>query len=138
MEDLKTSECSCETCIQMCYRPCWGTPDEIQKIIDEGFGNKLMLDYWMDWNNGDIFLLCGAMVGYEGKTAPYWPKGRCAFLTKNNECEVHTIKPFEGRVGSCNSEIKDEWKEIRHKIALEWNSEYGKEIIEKWKNKVGF
>ena len=31
----------------MCkYRPCWGTPEELEKIIEAGFSNRLMMDYW--------------------------------------------------------------------------------------------
>lgn len=110
-----------------------------KKIIDSGFGNKLMLDYWMDWIDGDLYLLCGALVGHEGKKAPYWPRGKCSFLTKENRCETHHLKPLEGRMTSCNNKILDEsWKEIRHKIALEWDTEFGKNLIKKWKIDVGF
>ena len=130
--ELIESECNCNKCIEMCYRPCWGKPEELQKIIDEGFSDKLMLDYWIG-QDGDLYLLCGALVGYEGKKAPYWPHGKCTFL-KEDRCEIQIIKPFEGKMASCNNKITaEEWKSIRHGIALEWQSEKGKQILNDWK-----
>lgn len=41
-------ECKgCTTGIKMCYhRPCMGTPEEFEAIIDAGFGDKLRIDFW--------------------------------------------------------------------------------------------
>lgn len=37
----------CEKGISMCYtRPCMGTPEEFEAIIDAGFANKLRIDHW--------------------------------------------------------------------------------------------
>jgi hypothetical protein len=37
----------CKAGIEMCYtRPCMGTPEEFEKIIDAGFAEKLRVDFW--------------------------------------------------------------------------------------------
>ena len=42
-------ECTgCKAGIDMCKkaRPCFGTPEEFDKIIDAGYADKLRIDYW--------------------------------------------------------------------------------------------
>lgn len=41
-------ECTgCEKGVSMCHnRPCFGSPEEFDKIIDAGFADKLRIDYW--------------------------------------------------------------------------------------------
>ena len=39
---------NCINGIKMCHhRPCFGTPEEFEKIIDAGFAEKLRIDYWI-------------------------------------------------------------------------------------------
>lgn len=104
------SSCSCPKCVKMCEgRPCWGTPAEIQKIIDAGHGNRLMLDWWENASADEIRIVAPAIVGYEGKKAPYWPMGRCAFLNEKSLCDLHDLglKPLEGRAASCKDQAED-------------------------------
>ena len=58
-------ECTgCQAGIRMCYnRPCMGTPEEFNKIIDAGFANNLHLDYYVRSNDegGDIEMLTGSI-----------------------------------------------------------------------------
>lgn len=42
------SECSCDECRLMCQAPCCGTPEEMQSLIDAGYGNRLMHDNWTE------------------------------------------------------------------------------------------
>lgn len=41
-------ECTgCSNGVAMCHnRPCFGSPEEFEKIIDAGFADKLRIDYW--------------------------------------------------------------------------------------------
>lgn len=100
LTDFKESVCQCDTCVSMCERrPCWPLPDEAQKLIEAGYGPRLMRDWWCRWPD-DVVILSPAIVGEEGKYAPVWPTGRCTFLTDNKKCELHDkgLKPFEGHV----------------------------------------
>lgn len=47
-EESKTPSCyGCVKGIRMCYtRPCWGTPEEFDKIIDAGFSHLMQLDFY--------------------------------------------------------------------------------------------
>jgi len=44
----KGIECTgCASGVKMCHnRPCLGTPEEFEAIIDAGYAEKLRLDYW--------------------------------------------------------------------------------------------
>jgi hypothetical protein len=105
-------------------RPCWGTPEEIKKIIDAGFRTRLMKDYWDGTRETDykhVFMLSPAIVGYENSDAPPEPRGKCTFLTKDNKCELHDLglKPYEGRVSCCKVSHKTN---VHKECALSWNN----------------
>lgn len=121
---VPTSACTCPACVSMCERrPCWGTPAEMDAIAAAGFGDRLMEDYWVA-DGGDVAMLAPAIVGYEGREAPYWPNGRCTFLTTGGRCELHSpgLKPLEGRHASCASRASDIVR---------------KEIVRLWYHKTG-
>lgn len=128
----ESDPCSCEICVRMCEtRPCWGTPEDIEKIINAGFGKRLMLDYWCD--TPDINLLCPAIVGYENKNAPFWPNGRCTFLNEKGLCELHDLglKPTEGKVAIHGKKDED----THYEVAKTWKNEKGKILIKLWREK---
>ena len=39
-------QCSCSICKQQCHTPCLGTPDDIERIIDAGYADRLELTNW--------------------------------------------------------------------------------------------
>ena len=130
----KESTCACEKCKNMCReRPCWPSPQEAQKLIDSGYSNRLMYDYWVgDGRTGsDIGIISPAIVGYEGKAAPSWSMGRCTFLTKDDLCELHDkgLKPIEGRVADHTGQLSG----LHGEVAFLWNNGYGEGIVKKWK-----
>ena len=134
MNEQKAKEwkaCNCPECVSMCERrPCWGTPEEIAELIAQGYGGRMMRDYWADYLDGDIPVISPAIVGHENKSAPFWPTGRCAFLTKDNKCELHNTgaKPREGRLA-----MHEEGESNRHKeTAQMWDNDAAREIVEKW------
>lgn len=142
MTMLPDVECCCDKCKSMCLRPCWGTPEELEKIIDAGFSHKLMMDYFEEESGNDrVYLLCGALQGYEGKRAPYWPQDDrgCAFFNEQRLCDLHDskIKPVEGRVADCNH-IGDDDYYIHEEVAMLWNTNKGRSVLAKWKKIVGF
>ncbi len=127
-------DCTCHVCQAMCQqRPCWPTPDEAIAIIDAGFGPRLMLDYWAGDENTHRDILCPAIVGYERRGAPYWPRGRCTFLTSDNLCELHDLglKPHEGRLASCDSTLTP--PDLHADTALLWPVG-SHPVIDRWRN----
>lgn len=131
---LPKSDCSCEKCQGMCSlsRPCWGTPTDVKKLIENGFANRLMLDYY----EGELDkkkipyteILSPALVGSEGKRAPFWPVGRCTFYTVDGKCEIHDIKPTEGRV--VNHEKR--YDGLHESLAKSWGKRDGLKVIKQW------
>lgn len=132
--------CSCENCVGACeYRPCWGTPEDIEKIIDAGYGSRLMNDYWAS-RGDDINIPAPAIRNYEGRGAPLMPIGRCTFLTKEGLCELHDagLKPLEGRVTICTGDdaVIKEHQDARVFIVDQWRTPEGKAVYQKWKDGV--
>jgi hypothetical protein len=134
---INTPDCSCQACKDMCKRPCWGTPAEMEKIIAAGFGSKLMLDYYV-MDDETVYNLCGAFPGYEAKEAPFWPgpsHGKCMFLTpKRSLCQLHRkgLKPIEGRVAHHSDvveKINKHFMNIHYLVELSWQTKRGRELI---------
>lgn len=145
LEEYVPSECpkgggdSCRPCVVMCeQRPCWPTPTEAQALISAGYSDRLMDDYWAGGGgpdgDEDIHLLSPAIVGRESGNAPFWPNGRCTFLSPEGLCELHDLglKPFEGRVASC---ADDNTKGLHKAVALEWNNPKSQELVAKWRRR---
>ena len=126
--------CSCNKCQDMCRRPCWPLPEEIEGIISAGFGDRLMVDYWCggfepEWMEVDI--ISPALQGSEGGRSPWWPTGKCTFLDEDNLCELHGIcKPYEGRISR-----HDNTHDQHEIIARCWDSPEGRAAVALWNNK---
>ena len=61
----------CSKGIGYCKRPCWPLPLEASLLIEAGYGDRLMLDFWgrAPEQGGNILILCPANPGYESKFA---------------------------------------------------------------------
>lgn len=120
IENLKRITCEgCVHGIMLCEtRPCWGTPADIRKIVDAGFGKRLMFDWWVG-TGSDVEILAPAIVGHEGQEAPSFPMGKCTFLTEDKKCELHDLglKPLEGAAACCKVGTQPS---MHHDIAMTW------------------
>jgi len=155
--------CACTTCQGMClHRPCWGTPAEIQRIIDAGHGGKLMLNFWqpdermVDAVTGDkVYILTPATPMHEGRWAPeiglrgymLWKQGlqsdpfawRCVFLNGEKRCDLHDLKlkPIEGRLASCLPENSaapgGPRNNVHFEVAQTWNTSQGRAVVRAWR-----
>lgn len=117
----------------MCqHRPCWGTPEELTKIVQAGFGPRLMKDWWNGDDKRDYTeILSPAIVGSEGGDAPAWPTGRCTFLTQENKCELHDLglKPTEGATACCS---QDSSRNVHFEMAKTWGTDEGRKAVQEW------
>lgn len=43
---IRPSECSCEKCKNLCRTPCLGTPEDINKLLEAGYGKRLTPVLW--------------------------------------------------------------------------------------------
>lgn len=128
------TSCTCDECKEMCNRPCWPTPKEAQKLIDAGYGNRLMNDYWCR-DEGDIQILCPANKGKEGSFAAFMPVGNCTFQDENGLCELHNLglKPAEGKKALCGGRTP---KNLHEKMANTWDNPEAQKLVGKWWNNV--
>lgn len=131
-----------------------GTVDDLERLMDAGYSKNLMLDYWKgtpaspgnDWNpfEFDVPYLVPAIKGMEGQKAPFARSGTCNLLV-DNKCSIHSIKPVQGRTACCkvnrvykDKEGKDQDLDERIPILHTWNTERGRELIQKWKKEINF
>ena len=138
LQEIPTYECECDECKQYCkQRSCWGTPADIMRLIDAGYANRLMLDWWAgDGSNyNDILLIVPAIKGAEGDLCPYDPRGTCTFFTDDELCEIHKIKPLEGKTSYHNSSNK--LYNTHERIAMSWDSEEGQKVVDRWRDITG-
>lgn len=142
LETVKDSECSCSMCVEMCkHQICWGTPHEIQRLIELGYMNRLMRDYWvgnfvepepefLSKDYYDVHIICPAEIGEEGGFASSWHGKPCTFLTPDNKCEIHVQKPTEGRKAICR-ETNIPFR-VHEYVARTWDTPEGRKIVEQF------
>lgn len=109
---MKPSQCRCERCQQQCHTPCLGTPNDILKLIESGYKDRLEPTIW------DAGMVMGAtdhpiwMV--QARVEGDW----CTFF-HDGLCELHDkgLKPTEGKL-SHHSMTLERWTKKR---SLSWN-----------------
>lgn len=153
----------CKRGIVMCMHvPCIGTPDDMERLMDAGYAKNMSLDFWagVSTKEGvlkksvkmndltsfeeDVLYLSPSIVGSEGKLALFNKSGTCSLLI-DNQCSVHHIKPTQGQYACCkidnmfmDTNGKQEPIDERVAIIHTWNTQRGKDIIERWKSEVNY
>lgn len=119
----------------MCEAPCCATPQEALKLMDAGYGDRLMLDDWPDAET----MLKPALKGHEGQKAPWETSTHegCTFW-KNGKCELHYtgLKPMHAVLAHHNL-TKQEYTVISEKIIKSWDTKKGDKAIIRWKEERG-
>ncbi|MBD5237737.1 MAG: hypothetical protein HDS62_09485 [Bacteroidales bacterium] len=120
MEDYgyKVTECSCDKCKNQCRTPCLGTPEDIDRLIRAGYGDRLAPTLWG----------AGILIGCTNKIIKLIaPKqednGWCAFRTSDGLCELHDkgLKPTEGKLTHHSNPLKvSPNRNLTWLIAKEW------------------
>ena len=133
--------CACQKCIGMCNRPCWPLPEEAAYLIEQGYADRMMNDWWVGGGEAssdgdyqrDIQIICPANTGNEGQRAPSWPTGTCTMLNAVELCDIHDVcKPHEGRVAHHDSDTG----ETHRAVAMAWNTDLGRSVVKLWKQAV--
>lgn len=125
-------QCSCSVCKQQCHTPCLGTPDDIERIIDAGYADRLALTNWA----AGIFL--GVINIAIPMIQPVSGKEFCAFF-ENGLCILHDkdLKPTEGRL-SHHTVRKDNFNptmSIAWSVAKEWLMPENEDVLSRVVNK---
>lgn len=124
----KPCECKCSLCKMQCHTPCLGTPQDIGRLIDAGYTDKLAPTLWgagMIMGVIDVPIpMIQAIAGEE----------YCVFF-HSGLCELHDkgLKPTEGRLSHHSTRIDNfkPSKSIAWNVAKEWLSEENAEVIER-------
>lgn len=124
----KVTECRCAKCQSQCHTPCLGTPEDILKLINAGYANRLAPTTWF----------AGVIMGVHPRPIEMVQpieegNGYCTFF-HDGLCELHDLglKPTEGklahhsiRVDNFNVKkslawlVAKEWLEVDHKTLIE-------------------
>ncbi len=125
--------CACPECVAMCrHRPCWPTPNDAQRLIEAGYADRLMVDWWFDRDKSKtIYLLSPAIVGRESGEAPAHPEGQCTFLDEAGLCRLHDLglKPTEGQIALCDNRTPEG---LHEQIARTWDEANAQALIDRW------
>ena len=103
-------DCQCERCKAMCANStCLPTPEEARELIRRGYGPPLAAYHFAQSVVGP------APAGKEGWDLPHTLNGPCTFY-KDGLCEIHAIKPREGRL----SRHDVPWLAVRFEVLSHW------------------
>lgn len=127
----KPIECKCNLCKQQCTTtPCLGTPEDIEKIIDAGYGERIFLT---DWAAGKLMGITNEVIEI---FAPEYDeqKKACTFFN-DGLCELHHkgLKPTEGKL-SHHSHKLDNFqvsKSLSWNVVKEWTNPDNQEIVDR-------
>lgn len=128
--------CSCAHCQQMCCLPCSPRVSDARKLIDAGYGGRLMLCVWT--HEPLLQFLTPALRGSEGTDSPDHPvsDGGCTFWNKRHLCDLHAsgLKPTEGRLTHHHPKYQH-GKKLNKLIMVEWDAPEGRALIAEWKER---
>lgn len=131
----KPVECKCKLCQSQCHTPCLGTPEDIEKIIDAGYKDKLSVTIW------GIGMLLGAINFPIPMIQAIQTDTGCIFQ-ENGLCILHDkgLKPTEGKLSHHSTKI-DNFKfskSISWNVAKEWISEDNLPVMERVVEKLKY
>lgn len=83
--------CDCPRCRRQCLTPCLGTPEDIWRLIEAGYEERLRITFWA------VGMLVGAIPFPILMVQAHQTEHGCIFW-KNGLCELHGqgLKPTEG------------------------------------------
>lgn len=115
----KPVSCKCTLCQKQCtVAPCLGTPADIEKLIDAGYGSRIFATTWA----------AGLLMGttndlIEMYQAEFTQHKACTFF-KDGLCELHHtgLKPTEGKLShhTAGPDSIECSKSLNWHVAKEW------------------
>lgn len=121
-------QCKCRECKEQCRTPCLGTPEDILRLIEAGYKDKLYRTGWC----------VGLILGKTDHTIPMvqalQTSSGCIFF-KDGLCELHELglKPTEGRLShhSIKAENYKFSKSLSWNVAKEWTDAGNRDIVQR-------
>lgn len=129
----KPCQCKCKKCKDQCHTPCLGIPQDIERLIDAGYIDRLAPTCWGT----------AVMLGID-KEPVYMIQAKtegdfCTFY-HDGLCELHDLglKPTEGRL-SYHTIKKDSIKfrkNVAYLVAHEWDNPDNADDLQRLLNKI--
>lgn len=123
----KPVQCKCRKCKEQCKTPCLGTPDDILRLIQAGYKDKLARTSWC------VGMALGRINFPVPMVQAIQTVSGCIFL-KDGLCELHDagLKPTEGRLShhSIRQENYKFNKSLSWNVAKEWLDESNWETVQ--------
>ena len=117
------SECHCRRCQQQCITPCLGTPDDILRLMDAGYMDRLCIT---DWAAGVLMGVTRHLLTFiqaDMLTDEKEKRTRCTFF-HDGRCELHEkgLKPTEGKLSHHSIRIDNfrAGRSLSWAVAQEW------------------
>lgn len=122
----KPVSCKCNQCKQQCKTPCLGTPADIEKLIDAGYGGKIKPTVWA----------AGILMGCTDQLVHMYQlemTNAGCILFKDGLCSIHNtgLKPTEGRLSHHSQTPVLPNKNLTWLVAKEWLDDKNIPIIER-------
>lgn len=133
----KPISCKCKICKSQCTTtPGLGTPEDIEKIVDAGYGDRI---FPTDWGTGKYSLRVTQDIIFMYQPEFIDRESRCAFF-EDGLCVLHDkgLKPTECKLSS-HKLMKDSWtpqKALSWNIAKVWLDPYSKDTIKRIREKL--
>lgn len=168
IKDFPTDYSDCQGCekgMKFCQRPCWPTPEEAKRLIDAGYGDRLMVDFWAGSN--PHMILCPANPGYESKLCEDYSMTEIVNEIGEGGESLETIEKllklmfgsitgsdvlkgctFQNASGGCDLHAvglkpfegrrtccKVDSQGIHEAVAMTWNNPEAQKLVEEWKSR---
>lgn len=135
----KPIECKCHLCKRQCHTPCLGTPQDILRLMDAGYIDRLKPTMWaagmmMGLTKAPVPLIQAECVdGAFGGIIDLGVNSHCTFQREDGLCELHDkgLKPTEGRLSHHSTKI-DNWKptkSISWAVVQEWLDPQNADVV---------
>ena len=135
----RPTECRCQLCKRQCHTPCLGTPQDILRLMDAGYTDRLSPTLWA----------AGVMMGVVSQPVPLiqaqcldgaWgglldvgADSHCTFYTADGLCELHDkgLKPTEGRLSHHSIRLDNfrASRSISWAVVQEWLSPDNADVV---------
>ena len=136
----KPIECKCNLCKRQCHTPCLGTPQDILRLMDAGYIDRLKPTMWaagvvMGLTRTPIPLIQPECLdGAFGGAIDLGVNSHCTFQREDGLCELHDkgLKPTEGRLSHHSTKL-DNWKptkSIGWAVVQEWLDPQNADVVE--------
>lgn len=115
--------------------PCFPTPQDVEILIQAGFGEDLMKTSFVDIRNFDIYDVIAPKaitMTVQTKNGDLATLNKCTFLDTQGFCKLHKsgLKPTEGKLANHTVE-SDKTFDLRVEICNTWTKPENLDIVSK-------